>query len=262
MMKKLLLIILPVLFFTATLQAQTKTWDFSSNWPETDGFAGYPAAGGTVVVDNLTIVPHTSSDNMGQINASVIDFGDGFVSALRFRTNGSSGGTAELPTSRRYLSFPVSGNVDVTIWCAAGGSSARDLNISDGTSVLGTIVTDGEQDVPKKLTVNYVGGAGTIYISQTNNFSIHKIEVTGVGADVLGVNDVQSSVTTNVRAIGNRLYVSDVKLDTEINIYSMTGALVKSLRTNTNADFSFKSGLYIATVKTSEGQKSVKLLLK
>ncbi|MEN3324151.1 hypothetical protein VP395_10455 [Mariniflexile soesokkakense] len=71
-----------------------------------------------------------------------------------------------------------------------------------------------------------------------------------------------SAVTSNVRAIGNRIYVSNVKSSTEVNIYSLTGALVKTIKTNENTDFSFKSGLWIATVKTFEGAKAVKLLTK
>lgn len=264
MKQKLLYFILSMLFSATFVTAQTKTWNFSSGWPEVDGFVGYPAcdptSNCTVTVDNLTIVPHTSTSNMGQINASVIDFGDGFVSSLRFRTNGSSGGTPELPTTRRYLTFPVSGAVDITIWCAAGGDTARNLNVSDGTTVLGTIITDTEQDVPKILMASYTGGAGNIYISNTNNFSLHKIEVTGPGAAVLGVNDFNSPVTTNIKAIGDKIYVSNVKTSTEINIYSITGALVKSFKTTTDTDFSFKTGLWIASVKTVVGQKAVKLV--
>lgn len=101
MKQKLLFILLPVLFLTTFLVAQTKTWNISSGWPESAPFAGYPACDPptdcTVIVDNLTIVPHTTSSNMGQIEARVVDFGDGFVSTQAFRTNGSAGGTAELP---------------------------------------------------------------------------------------------------------------------------------------------------------------------
>ena len=42
----------------------------------------------------------------------------------------------------------------------------------------------------------------------------------------------------------------------------MTGALVKTIKTNTNTDFNFSTGLWIATVKTVEGTKAVKLLVK
>ncbi|MFI1773441.1 hypothetical protein [Thalassobellus citreus] len=79
----------------------------------------------------------------------------------------------------------------------------------------------------------------------------------------LGIDDItKSNVSTNVKSYGNRVYVSNVKSATEVNIYSITGALVKSLKTNEDTNFAFKSGLWIATVKTIEGQKSVKFITK
>jgi hypothetical protein len=71
-----------------------------------------------------------------------------------------------------------------------------------------------------------------------------------------------SAVTSNVRAIGNRIYVSNVKSTTEVNIYSITGALVKTIKTNEDTDFNFKTGIWIATVKTFEGAKAVKLMTR
>jgi len=79
---------------------------------------------------------------------------------------------------------------------------------------------------------------------------------------LLGVDDVSSAVFTDVKAVGNRIYISNVTSKTEVNIYSITGALVKTIKTTEATNFEFRAGLYIATVKTSEGQKSVKLLLK
>ena len=79
---------------------------------------------------------------------------------------------------------------------------------------------------------------------------------------MLGTNDVASAVSTNVQAVDDRIYISNVKSSTEVNIYSITGALVKAIKTNESMDFSFNTGLYIATVKTIEGQKSIKLLTR
>ncbi|UKM64274.1 T9SS type A sorting domain-containing protein [Flavobacteriaceae bacterium GSB9] len=92
-----------------------------------------------------------------------------------------------------------------------------------------------------------------VYISDTDISS--ELEA------LLSVDDkIASPVSTDIRAIGNRVYVSNVKSNTEINIYSITGALVKSLKTDVNTEFEFNSGLYIATIKTAEGQKSVKFV--
>lgn len=258
MKKQLLLFILPMLLLTATMQAQ-KVWNFSDDsiWPISPGIT---AAGGPVVVDQLTLVPHSSSDNMAQIENSVVDFGDGFVSARRFKTNGSAGTSGALPTVR-YIKFTVSGACDVKIWYAAGGTSSRTLNISDGTTILNSITVADNPVVPGTITANYAGGVATdIYVFGSNNFSLYKIEVTG--ATVLGTDDFQSKVSTNVKSIGNRVYISNVKTSSDVSVYSITGALVKSFKTTSDVDFNLKTGLYIATVKTFEGQKSVKLLVK
>lgn len=71
-----------------------------------------------------------------------------------------------------------------------------------------------------------------------------------------------TNVSSNVKSVGKRIYVSNVKSSTEVNIYSITGALVKSFKTNNDLDFEFKTGLWIATVKTFEGEKAVKLLTR
>lgn len=78
--------------------------------------------------------------------------------------------------------------------------------------------------------------------------------------EVLSVNDFKSAVSSNIKSIGNRIYVSNVKTSTEVNIYSITGTLVKSFKTNNDTEFNFQSGLWIAQLKTSEGQKAVKLV--
>ena len=78
----------------------------------------------------------------------------------------------------------------------------------------------------------------------------------------LGIDEKASVVSTDVYAIGDRIYVSNVKSTSEVKIYSITGALVKSFKTNEDTNFNFKSGLWIATIKTFEGAKSVKLLTK
>ncbi|MEN3323179.1 T9SS type A sorting domain-containing protein [Mariniflexile soesokkakense] len=106
----------------------------------------------------------------------------------------------------------------------------------------------------------YRGGTVRFYRMFVSSTSIKSAVQAQLDAS-LDVDDVASTVTTDVRAVGNRVYVSNVKSSTEVKIYAITGALVKEFKTNSNTDFAFKAGLYIATVKTAEGQKSVKLLL-
>jgi len=77
----------------------------------------------------------------------------------------------------------------------------------------------------------------------------------------LGVDDVfASGSSVKVSGYNNRIYVSNVKSNTKINIYSLNGALVKSLNTKTDTDFNFKNGLWIVTIKDADGQKVLKVL--
>tara|TARA_R110002096_G_scaffold231963_1_gene421836 strand:- start:2446 stop:3279 length:834 start_codon:yes stop_codon:yes gene_type:complete len=275
MKQKLLLFILPMLLLTVTIQAQTKIWDFGGDpaytspeqiamWP----IAAFNAAEATTVEkDKLFLVGDSSGDKFGQIeNAGGATWdagtGDEYTSVNRFKFNGGSNPTDNLP-AYSYMYFPVTGAVDVKIWFRSGSSSdtERILYISDGTTLLNShqVVGTGE---PQTITASYTGTGGNIYIYDSNSFNLYKIVVTGAGASdlVLSASDFKSPVSTNIKAIGDRIYVSNVKLNTEVNIYSITGALVKSFKTNADTDFEFKSGLYIATVKTIEGQKAVKLL--
>ena len=275
MKKKLLLITLPILLLTLTVQAQTKIWDFGgdSNYTSSEQIALWPivdfnaAEGQTVEKDNLFLVGDSSGDKFGQIENSggkTWDEGtaDEYTAINRFKFNGGSSPVGFMP-SFSYLYFPVTGAVDIKVWFRSGSSSAdRTLYISDGTELLSSFDAIVDNTDPETLVASYTGAGGNIYIYDSNSFNLYKIEVTGPGAAdlLLSNNDVASLVSTNLKAIGNRIYVSNVKSSTDIKIYSITGALVKSLSTNNNMEFDFKSGLYIATIETFEGKKSVKIL--
>ncbi|WNH09112.1 pectinesterase family protein [Thalassobellus suaedae] len=79
----------------------------------------------------------------------------------------------------------------------------------------------------------------------------------------LGVNEdvFTSGSSVKVSGYNNRIYVSNVKSNTNINIYSLNGVLVKSLQTKTDTDFNFKSGLWIVIIKDLNGQNALKILV-
>lgn len=125
------------------------------------------------------------------------------------------------------------------------------LSFSYGATVLG----DGANISSEALTIWRNAAYILTGLPVPNSLYVNPDYVT------LGLDQNASTVSTDVRAIGDRIYVSNVKSTSEINIYSITGALVKSFKTNEDTNFSFQSGLFIATIKTFEGAKSVKLLL-
>ncbi|MBN1463226.1 MAG: T9SS type A sorting domain-containing protein [Paludibacteraceae bacterium] len=263
MKKHLLFIFLSVIFFTVTLQAQNKVWDFGNddiNWP-----LNATALTVETTVDGLTQVPGDGT-GFGVIDANAATWfagtSDEYVSVKRWKSGGNSGidpsdGVTFMPT-KRYLTFPVSGPVAIKIWFRQSGTSIpRDLWVTDGTAEVTHYTGILDDTSPQYIEANYLGDAGNLYILFAGNaYNLYKIEISST---LLSLKDVASAVKTNIRTSNNRIYIFNTKTSTEVKIYSITGALLKEVTTNSDIDFSFKPGIYIASLKTSEGQKTVKI---
>ncbi|WP_163407641.1 pectinesterase family protein [Flavobacterium ajazii] len=76
----------------------------------------------------------------------------------------------------------------------------------------------------------------------------------------LGVKDNTPTSAVNVVGYQNRITVSNVKSETAVAIYSITGAKVKSFKTSQDIDFEFQNGVWIVVIKAADGQKSVKVI--
>ncbi|WP_338407115.1 T9SS type A sorting domain-containing protein [uncultured Flavobacterium sp.] len=261
MKKNLLFILLFVILFTANSQAQNKVWDFGN---DVTNFPVGPELSTTTVVDGLTLEPGGGS-GFGVVESNsatwFADTAAEYVSVNRFKGGGNSNvdpsdGVTFMPT-RRYLSFPVEGPVAVKIWMRQSGTSLpRALWVTDGTAAVTHYDGLGDTD-PQYMEANYTGGAGNLYILCAGNaYNLYKIEISST---LLGLNDLVSPVETNIRSVKNKIYVYNTKTSTDVKIYSITGALVKEFKTNSDIDFDFKAGIYIATLTTADGKKSVKL---
>ncbi len=242
-----------MLFSALTINAQTKVWDMGTNttlWPALSP----NMTSGQVDVDGLTIV--SGGGTFGATSARVLTWTDGYVSAQEFKSNGSSSGGALVPTTR-YFTFPVTGPTTVKVWFRVNGTGGRKCIISDGVTLLGEMTSE-DSNAPLLLSVNYTGGAGNIYVTSLQSINYFKIEAT---TTPLGL-DTKSVVTTKVHAAGSRIYVSNVKSKTQVDVFSMTGALVKSLKTENDTDFDLKTGVYIVSAKSADGEKSVKVIIQ
>lgn len=265
MRKKLHLITLSMLFFVANSQAQTKVWDFGNDtttWPLSTGIGIEP-----IIVDNLGLYPIASNTNFGAVNASGATFSDGYTAVNRFQLNGagfSSGADITIPT-QRYLFIDVSGACTVKVWFKTGSNtSVRTMYVSNGTAIVGSESTNtGSNTDLAILTANYTGSAGRLYIYGGAACNLYKIEVDGatVSTSTLGATNFDK-VSTKVHSFKNQVFISNVLTATEIKVYNILGGLVKELNTNKNSQFSLKTGIYFATLKTSKGQKSIKLLVE
>lgn len=268
MKKHLLFIIFSVIFIAVSSQAQ-RVWDFGNDvttWPTSPGVSV------PTLVDDLALIPGDGVTNMGQVDNNSATWFSGtseeYKSVQRIKLNGSGGIDPAIdgiyvPT-KRYFRFAVTEACTIKLWFRLSGTGDRDLYLTDGSATIAMFPGLNENTDPKTMTATYTGGAGNIYIfGAKNSFNIYKIEVSpssAVGPGVLlGINDVVSAVETNIRSVRDRIYIYNTKTPTEVKIYSITGALLKEFTTNSDTDFNFKSGIYIATLKTAEGQKSVKI---
>lgn len=247
------------------MNAQTRIWDFgnfSSTEPNawTGPAAGVASGGAAETFERLTLVPHNSSaNNFGLMESNSATFEDGYTSSYRFKFNGGGSPTDNMPTVR-YLMFPVSGDCTIKMWFRSGGSSERTLYVTDGTKVLGEYtMADGSGAYIE--TISYTGDAANIYIYGSNSFNFSKLEVSGAGASTLGTKKFNTADVASVYTNANQVFVSNLKSETQVNVYSITGALVQSAKTASDVSFNLQSGVYIVKAQSAEGVKSVKVVV-
>lgn len=262
MKRKLLILMVAVLSSATYVNAQT-VWNFGNdaiNWP--GDLTGYTT---NVVKQNLGIYPAAlESTTIGQVDLNNTTFADSFSATQRFKMGGTSTVEGNKPTVR-FIYFAVASAGSVKIWFRGGNSTTtRTLSVSDGTNLLGSAASvNGATTI---LDVPYTITSGNIYIYNDLACNIYKIEVTGsmgtTGTIILGVNDFNADAASNVFSNGKEVFVSNVKSSTQIEVYSVTGALVKSLQTDADTSFSLNSGLYVVKAKSAEGSKSVKVVVE
>lgn len=270
MKKKLLLLILPMLFPAFSINAQTKTWDFgndTSKWPLTAGIGS-----NEMVVDQLGLFPISTNTNFGAITASGATFTDGYIAVNRFQLNGGGGGTAgNLLPIQRYLYFTVDGACTVKVWFKTGSNgSARTVLCTNGTELLGSGTSVGGI-TPVDLVIFTANisavqaAVGKIYIyGDTTSSNIYKIEVTGakVTTPALANQTFQKELDITVYAKQNKIFFSNVKSSTKVNVYNVLGALVKTAQVDADSSLDMNSGVYIVNAKSAEGEKSVKVIVQ
>lgn len=269
MKKTLLFLILPMLFSAFSINAQTKVWDFGNDtatWPLSAGI-GYDE----IVKDQLGLFPIPTNTNFGAVTASAASFTDGFTAVNRFQLNGGGGGTAGnlLPT-QRYLYFTVDGACTVKVWFKTGSNgTVRTVLCTNGSELLGsgTANSGGNGDLVI-FTANISAAqaaVGKIYIyGDTTSNNLYKIEVSGanVTTPALSNKSFQKELDITVFAKDSKIFLSNLKSKTNVNVYNMLGALVKTTQVDTDTSLDINSGIYLVNAKSSEGEKSVKVIVQ
>lgn len=261
MKTKLLSLLLTTVLFTSAMNAQT-TFDFGA-WPDSPGYYD------NIVVSNLGItgppapVSPATATPIG-INESVtaVNF-TGFTGTKRFKMGGNSVVTGNLP-SRYFVYVAASGAGNIKVFFKGGNSSTtRTITVSDGTNIIGTAASvNGASTI---LDANYSSvNGGILYIYNDLPCNLYGIRITGtVGTTTLGNDNFQPVSSLNIVAANKQVNITNVISSTEVNVYNMTGALVKTLKIDADTTFDLpNSGLYVVNVKSAEGEKSVKVAIK
>jgi hypothetical protein len=271
-MKKRLLYLASIMLFSAlSINAQTKVWDFSTdktNWPL--NYPGVTSAtpATTIQKDLLNLTSHTSSTTyFGIVAASVTTFtADGFVSVDGIKTGGSGAATNFLPTVR-YFSFNVSAACTVKVWFRHGSATVgnRSVFVTSGSASYGSgTATETGGATPNIIVNANVTAAGPVYIYSDNAVTIYKIEVTGatVNTPALATKNFQKELDVAIYAKSNKIFLSNIKSSTKVNVYNVLGALVKTAQVDADSSLDISSGVYIVNAKSVDGEKSVKVIVQ
>ena len=281
MKRRLLFLLTVVLSFVASVKAQKTVWDFgngtssvndgapTSAWPVTASGVGTIGVSTEAVIDKLGLFSNAASSsstiaNFGAVNASQATFSSEYTGENRFQANGAGYGGSTftaLPT-QRYLYFTVDGGCTVKVYFKGGNtSSTRTTFITDGINTIGSAQSVNGAAVILNATIT-TAGKYYIYGDAANNY--YKIEVSGANVITpdLSTKNFSKDSVASFYSNSNQLFVSNLKSETEVKVYSMTGALVKSAKTSSDVSFSLKTGVYIVKAKSAEGVKTSKVIVK
>lgn len=257
-----------MLLSVMTSEAQ-KVWNFATNTTILPaGFSGLND-GTEDIVDDLGRFAHSSSNNFSAESSGNSTFSDGFVSSRRANVNGGSSPNGALPSVRFYF-FDVAANCTIKVWARPQGTGLRLVHISDGSNVLAT-ASNATNPGPVLLEGTNNNGAQRIFVyCEDGGWGIYKIEVSGATVTttipmaewLLNVKETNLS-HINYYVKNKTVFLSNIDTELDISVYSITGSLVKSIRTS-SSDVSFEigqTGIYILKLSSSDGQKSIKLII-
>lgn len=86
--------------------------------------------------------------------------------------------------------------------------------------------------------------------------------ISELNSNSLGMSNLKNPISTKLYGNKGRIIINNVTKNTSIKIYSILGVLVKDFSVEHNSEVAIKPGLYFALAKTSDGEKSVKLLVE
>lgn len=308
-MKKKLLYLTSILLFTAaSINAQTKVWDFGANALGA-GFtdmitvanqttsALFPVGsltGGVDAGNQVSTLAATATFGSLQINTAAGDRWRSDNTALVLydaQLNNTIGGVAIKPVfngattsgrlafnggghkTRRYIIITLAAGQTMTMYFKNSVTTAGNLDVRGpgGSNVtVAAYVAGGTADMRTvKITADVAGdykvGTNLDLTTSTDpsKLELYRIYDADVNAGInLSAEGFEFGSSLDVFSIGNQVYVTNIASATQIQVYSVLGSLVKSVKASENTNFELNSGIYIVKAQSAEGTKTVKVIVK
>jgi hypothetical protein len=215
--------------------------------------------------DNTDLVLYDKALNNTINTSAVTPVFNGATKSGRLAFNGTGSAI------RRYFTITLKAGQTITIYWKSNSTSAGNLTVTPAasSSVANTLAYNATAATSEmrtsKLTAD-VAGDYTIgdYAGKMETYRIYDADVNaGINlTSTLSTNNLNKGASLDVFSIKNNVYLTRIISDTQIKVYSVNGALIKSIRASENTNFELATGVYIVNAKSAEGEKSVKVLVK
>lgn len=300
MKKKLLYLIIPMLFSATYVSAQTDVWDFGG-CPDSELGTGYVNQATPAILtaaSSGTSGTSATTNILGTFTAGRLTYTAG--SNDRFRTNNTAltrydeniGGSPTITPvfspapsyygriycsgaggANRVIKMTLNANENVTIICRIESSNGNlTFNVPSGATAIAPIPMTVAPAIvaPATTTTGTISeihftaslaGDYSFYMS-VGKMTVYRIYAANVSGVVLGTTSFQKQSDVAVYAKDGKIFLSNIKSSTKVEVYSVLGALVKSTQADADTSLDINSGVYIVKAKSAEGEKSVKVIVQ
>lgn len=282
MKKTLLYLIIPMLFASASVNSQIKVWDFGGETVANFGSYTFqnmisPTAmntwyGGTVVAGTTGVTLPASLDITtgllrwaGGVNSDRLRVLDTNIS--RYDT-GASAGTADYSylTGRMYVNSSSGTGRGLFITLTAG----QQITVIARADADGSTLNFNTQTAPLNLAMTEyhftatTAGEYQLFASTGGKVSYYRLYLGNVTTPTtaLGVKSFQKVSDVNVYSKESKIFLSNIKSKTQVSVYNVLGALVKSINADGDVSLDINGGVYIVNAKSADGAKSVKVIVQ
>ncbi len=270
-----------MLFAAVSVNAQIKVWDFGGETVANFGsytfqnmltpaalnawYPGTVTAGSTAVnlpaaIDITTGLLRwtggTNSDRLRVVDTNIsrwdtsVSAGSANYSYLtgRMYVNSSN-------ASSRGLWITLTAGQEITIIARADADGGT-LNFGTQTAALNLAMTEYHFTAATAGEYQIYGSVG-----KPSFYRLYLGNVT-TPTTALSTSSFQKASDVIVFAKDNKIYLSNLKSKTQVSVYNVLGALVKTAQADADTSLDIDSGVYIVNAKSADGEKSVKVIVK